>query len=212
MCESFATPWTVAHLVPLPMGFPRQEHWSGLLFSSPEDLPDPVIEPMPPLSRKILYCLATREAQWPYRNWKMLILSSFFPLLISLLYFVYFYFLHSIYHLLSYYIIFFTMCIYSCCIHKDVNLGALIIFHRIRTIADTYFTLNEDLLKINTFMNKRMNEKQLLPSIYYMPGLCYVFCMYYLIFSHKTLGARYYSKCRSWHLEKCVTCPRLHSR
>lgn len=22
-----------------------------------------------------------------------------------------------------------------------------------------------------------------------MPGLCYVFCMYYLIFSHKTLGA-----------------------
>ena len=156
MCESFATPWTVAQLVPLSMGFPRQEYWSRQLFSSPEDLPDPGIEPMSQPSRQILYCL--REAQWPYRNWKMLILSLFFLLLISLLYFVYFYFLHSIHHLLSYYIIFFTMCIYFCSIHKDVNLGALIIFHRIRTIADIYFTLNEDLLKINTFMNKWMNE------------------------------------------------------
>ena len=26
------------------MGFSRQEHWSGLLFSSPEDFPDPGIE------------------------------------------------------------------------------------------------------------------------------------------------------------------------
>ena len=28
------------------MGFPRQEYWSGLPFSSPGDLPDPRIEPM----------------------------------------------------------------------------------------------------------------------------------------------------------------------
>ena len=27
------------------MGFPRQEHWSGLLFSSPGDLPYPGTEP-----------------------------------------------------------------------------------------------------------------------------------------------------------------------
>ena len=27
------------------MGFPRQEHWSGLSFPSPGDLPDPRIEP-----------------------------------------------------------------------------------------------------------------------------------------------------------------------
>ena len=27
------------------MGFPRQEYWSGLPFSSPEDLSDPGIEP-----------------------------------------------------------------------------------------------------------------------------------------------------------------------
>ena len=37
----FATLWTVANQASLPMGFPRQEYWSGLLFSSPGDLPDP---------------------------------------------------------------------------------------------------------------------------------------------------------------------------
>ena len=29
---------------PLSMGFPRQEYWSGLPFTSPEDLPHPGIE------------------------------------------------------------------------------------------------------------------------------------------------------------------------
>ena len=32
----FATPRTVAHQAPLSMGFPRQEHWSGLLLPSPK--------------------------------------------------------------------------------------------------------------------------------------------------------------------------------
>ena len=41
LSDSFSTPWTVAHQAPLSMGFPRQEYWSGLLFSSPGDLPDP---------------------------------------------------------------------------------------------------------------------------------------------------------------------------
>ena len=36
----FATPWTVAHQAPLPMGFPRQEYWSGFPFPSPGHLPD----------------------------------------------------------------------------------------------------------------------------------------------------------------------------
>ena len=35
----FATPWTVARQAPLSMGFSRQEHWSGLPFSPPGDLP-----------------------------------------------------------------------------------------------------------------------------------------------------------------------------
>ena len=30
-----AIPWTVAHQAPLPMGFSRQEYWSGLPFPSP---------------------------------------------------------------------------------------------------------------------------------------------------------------------------------
>ena len=41
----FATSWTVTHLAPLSMGFPRQEYWSGLPFPSPGDFPDPGIEP-----------------------------------------------------------------------------------------------------------------------------------------------------------------------
>ena len=47
-CQTLVTPWTVACHVPLSMGFPRQEYWSGLLFPSPGDLPDPGIEPMSP--------------------------------------------------------------------------------------------------------------------------------------------------------------------
>ena len=39
-----AAPRTVAHRAPLSMGFLRQEYWSGLPFSSSEDLPDPWIE------------------------------------------------------------------------------------------------------------------------------------------------------------------------
>ena len=37
----FATSWTVAHEAPLSMGFSRKEHWSGLSFPSPGNLPDP---------------------------------------------------------------------------------------------------------------------------------------------------------------------------
>ena len=38
------TPWIVAHQAPLSMEFPRQEDWSGFLFPSPGDLPDPGID------------------------------------------------------------------------------------------------------------------------------------------------------------------------
>ena len=31
----FATPWTAAYQAPLPMGFSRQEYWSGLPLPSP---------------------------------------------------------------------------------------------------------------------------------------------------------------------------------
>ena len=44
--QLFVTPWTMVHQIPLSMGFPRQEYWSGLSFPSPGDLPNPWIEPM----------------------------------------------------------------------------------------------------------------------------------------------------------------------
>ena len=44
----FVTPWTAAHQAPPSMGFSRQEYWSGLPLPSPEDLPDPGIEPGSP--------------------------------------------------------------------------------------------------------------------------------------------------------------------
>ena len=48
LCLSLATPWTVDHQAPLPMGFSRQAYWSGLPFPSPGDLPNPGIEPGSP--------------------------------------------------------------------------------------------------------------------------------------------------------------------
>ena len=47
MSDSLVTPWAVAHWAPLSMGFPRQEYWTGLPFSS-SDLPNPGIEPISP--------------------------------------------------------------------------------------------------------------------------------------------------------------------
>ena len=46
--QLFAIPQTAAHQAPLSLGFSRQEHWSGLPFPPPEDLPD--IEPPSPVS------------------------------------------------------------------------------------------------------------------------------------------------------------------
>ena len=45
LSRSFVTPWTVALQAPLSMGFSTQEYWSGLLCSSPGDLPNLGIEP-----------------------------------------------------------------------------------------------------------------------------------------------------------------------
>ena len=70
VCVCFATvmsdsviPWTVAHWAPLSMGFTRQEHWSGLPFSSPGDLPNLGIKPRSPaLQADSLPSEPTREA------------------------------------------------------------------------------------------------------------------------------------------------------
>ena len=46
LCLTLETPWTVACQAPLSMGFSRQEYWSGLLFPSPGNLPNPGIDPV----------------------------------------------------------------------------------------------------------------------------------------------------------------------
>ena len=51
------------------MGFPRQEYWSGWLFPSPGDLPNPGIEPRSPtLLPRFLTIWVTREALYVYRK------------------------------------------------------------------------------------------------------------------------------------------------
>ena len=60
------TPRTVAHQVPLFMGFPRQEYWCGLPFPPPGDLPNLGIEPTslksPALAIGFFTISTTREA------------------------------------------------------------------------------------------------------------------------------------------------------
>ena len=58
LCLTLATLLTVAHHVPLSMGFSRQKYWSGLLFPSPGDLSKPEIEPRPPALQVDLYRLS----------------------------------------------------------------------------------------------------------------------------------------------------------
>ena len=51
------TPWTVCRPPGSDFihGISRQEHWSGLPFPSPWDLPDPGMEPMSPLLAGIFF-------------------------------------------------------------------------------------------------------------------------------------------------------------
>ena len=46
--DSLLPPWTVVRQAPQSMEVSRQEYWSGLLFPSLGDLPDPRIEPWSP--------------------------------------------------------------------------------------------------------------------------------------------------------------------
>ena len=82
----FATLWTIAHRVPLSMGFSRQEYWSGLPFPSTGALPDPEIDP-PALADGLLTSSTTWEA--PKTSYKRANLSkqrAFVPSDIRMLY------------------------------------------------------------------------------------------------------------------------------
>ena len=57
LCLILCYPMVYSPQAPLSMGFYRQEYCSGLTFPSPEDLPDPVIEPyVSSIGRQLLYC------------------------------------------------------------------------------------------------------------------------------------------------------------
>ena len=58
---------TVACQAILSMGFPRQDYWSGLSFSSSGDLPNPGIEHRSLHRRQILYHLSHQGSQVIYR-------------------------------------------------------------------------------------------------------------------------------------------------
>ena len=49
-CSVVSDSWTLDHLAPQSMGFPRQEYWSGLPFTPAGDLPDPGIKPPFPVA------------------------------------------------------------------------------------------------------------------------------------------------------------------
>ena len=57
----FEIPWTVVCHAPLPMGFPRQEHWTGLPFHPAKYLPDSGIEPMFPVAPELAEGFFTTE-------------------------------------------------------------------------------------------------------------------------------------------------------
>ena len=64
MSDSFVTPWTIARQPPLSMGFPMQQHWSGLPFPPPGDLPNPGTEPTSSaLGSRFFTICTTREAR-----------------------------------------------------------------------------------------------------------------------------------------------------
>ena len=54
----FATPRTIAHQVPLSMGYPRQEYWSGLPFPPPGNISDLRIFPAQGSNPRLLHCQA----------------------------------------------------------------------------------------------------------------------------------------------------------
>ena len=62
--QLLVTPWTVAYQAPPSMGFSRQEYWSGLPFPSPEDLPNPGIEPGSPTFQADALTFAPHDMGW----------------------------------------------------------------------------------------------------------------------------------------------------
>ena len=73
--QLFVTPWTVALQTSLPMEFPRQEYWSGVLFPTPGGLPNPGIKPMslasPEVAGGFFTTGETWEALYRWKNYEL---------------------------------------------------------------------------------------------------------------------------------------------
>ena len=83
----FEAPWTVAHQSSLSMRFSRQEYLSGLPCPSPEDLPNPRIEPIsfwsPALTGEFFSTRMHWEAlQWIIHSAKWIILNVYYTWII----------------------------------------------------------------------------------------------------------------------------------
>ena len=76
-------PWTVPHQSSLPMGFSRQQYWSGLPFPSPGDLPNLGIEPRSPALQadSLLIKLQNLMLPWNASRRRGLILEQHFLIL-----------------------------------------------------------------------------------------------------------------------------------
>ena len=73
--QLFVTLWTISHQVPLSMGFPRQEHWSGLPCPLPEDVLDSGIEHASLLSPAFTDSLPLAPSGKPNWNVKQVLFS-----------------------------------------------------------------------------------------------------------------------------------------
>ena len=62
MLSCFSCVWL--YETPLSMGFSKQEHWSGLPFPPPWDLPDPGIKPTSLMSPVLVGIFFTTSATW----------------------------------------------------------------------------------------------------------------------------------------------------
>ena len=63
-CPTLVTPQTIACQAPLSLGFSAQEHWNGLPWPPPEDLPGLVIKPASLISPALACGFFTISATW----------------------------------------------------------------------------------------------------------------------------------------------------
>ena len=72
----FVTTWTIARLASLSMEVSRKEYWNGLVFPSPEDLPNPGIKPISSASPALAGRFFTTSTTWEVPRFHNILLST----------------------------------------------------------------------------------------------------------------------------------------